>query len=191
MNRFYKLRLPNLFILLSLLSSLLFITLGWLFGTTAFNVSSPSMRQAMSQISKETILTAMEKEIPYLRFRATDQTLPPKPYSLFLFETLTSLQPTDLRSLLGRELPGLANYKAEALSIGANVNLEHYVIESAPPIDITHTEFAETAEEKEAEAKEDQEKKQVAAQDKPRQVFIYNTHNPEILETCCEYNRSR
>lgn len=175
MNRFYKLRLPNLFILLSLLSSLLFITLCWLFGTTAIKISSPSMRQAVSQLSQETILTALEKEIPYLRFRETTQLEPPKPYSLFLFETLTSLQPTDLRSLLGRELPGLANYKTEALSLGDNVDLEHYVVESAPPIDIATTEFADAADEK----VDKEEEKKAATDSAPRKVLIYNTHNTE------------
>lgn len=177
MNRLYKLRLPNLLILLSLLSSLLFISLGSLFGTSAIKISSPSMRQAMSQLSQETIMTAMEKEIPYLRFRQADQSSPPKPFSLFLFETMTSLQPTDLRSLLGRELPGLANYKAEVLSIGSNVNLEHFVIESAPPVDIV----LETEEEKATgnEKEESDEKKPVTASGKTREVLIYNTHNTE------------
>ncbi|RKD26823.1 hypothetical protein BEP19_16655 [Ammoniphilus oxalaticus] len=175
MNRFYHLRLPNLLFLLSLLSSLLILSFGWLFGTKAFNISSPSMRQAVAQLSKETMLGAMEREIPYLRFREVDPTAARKPYALFAFETLTGLHPTDLRSLLGRELPGLAAYKTEALSIGANVDLEHYVVESAPPLEITQLELAN---QREAEAAAE-EKKQAAVAAQARQVFIYNTHNTE------------
>lgn len=180
MNRLYKLRLPNLFLLLSLLSSFLFVTLGWLFGNTVITISSPSMRQAMSQLSQETMLNAMEREIPYLRYQKSTDIYQNKPLSLFLFETMTSLHPTDLRSLLGRELPGLAGYKTEALLVGSNVNLEHYVIESAPPVDVQTPALEEPKKEaKEQEKTAGQETKKAAADAPTRSVLIYNTHNTE------------
>lgn len=180
MNRLYKMRLPHLFLLLSLLSSFLFVTLGWLFGNTVITISSPSMRQAMSQLSQETMVNAMEREIPYLRFQKSTDSQRSKPLTLFLFETMTSLHPTDLRSLLGRELPGLAGYKTEALIVGRNVNLEHYVIESAPPVDVQNTALAETKKEtKEQEKVAGKETKKAAVDAPSRSVLIYNTHNTE------------
>lgn len=179
MNRLYKLRLPNLFLLLSLLSSFLFVSLGWLFGNSIITISSPSMRQAMSQLSQETMLNAMEREIPYLQYQKSTDTFQSKPLSLFLFETMTSLHPTDLRSLLGRELPGLAGYKTEALLVGSNVNLEHYVIESAPPVDVQNTALEEPKKEAGEQEKADEQTKKAATDAPSRSVLIYNTHNTE------------
>lgn len=174
MNRIYKMGLPNLFILLSLSSTVLFLSFAWLFSQASMKISSPSMRQAMTQISYETIIHAFEMEIPYLRYQKRTMEERPKPLSLFLFETMTSLQTTDLRSLLGRELPGLSMFHVEVLASGSNVNLQNFVIESPPPTDtLLASESTATMPEKEAE------EKKATAETKSSMVFIYNTHNTE------------
>ncbi|RXT08124.1 stage II sporulation protein P [Ammoniphilus sp. CFH 90114] len=174
MNRIYKMRLPSLFLLLSLFSTFLFLSFAWLFSHTTIKISSPSMRQAMSQLSYETIIHAFEMEIPYLRYHKTTLEQQPKPLSLFLFETMTSLKPTDLRSLLGRELPGLSMFHVEVLATGQNVNLQNFVIESPPPTDaLLPAETAESLPDEKAS-----EEKATTEQIRSM-IFIYNTHNTE------------
>ncbi|WP_167577464.1 stage II sporulation protein P [Ammoniphilus sp. YIM 78166] len=175
MNRLYKMRLPNLFILLSLFTTFLFLSFAWVFSQASLKISSPSMRQAMSQLSSETIVQAFELEIPYLRYQQKTLEKQPKPLSLFLFETMTSLQPTDLRSLLGRELPGLSMFHVEVIASGSNMNLQNLVIESPPPTEALITPESVTINQDEAE---EEEKKVTVDQPQPL-VFIYNTHNTE------------
>lgn len=175
MNRIYKMSLPNLFILLSLSSTILFLSLAWLFGQTSMKISSPSMRQAMSQISYDTIIHAFEMEMPYLRYHKRTLDEKPKPLSVFLFETMTSLQTTDLRTLLGRELPGLSMFHVEVLASGSNVNLQNFVIESPPPTEaLVNSESTATMPEEEKV-----EEKKATAESKPSTILIYNTHNTE------------
>jgi stage II sporulation protein P len=184
MIKLSKMSLSHLFVLLSLCSTFLFTSVGFILGRSA-NLSSPTMRQAMSQLSQQTILQAFEQEIPYLRFNKLKMTDMPKPFSLFLFETVTGLQPTDLRSLLGGELPGLASFNVEVLAKGQNVNIQDLVIESPPPTeplkDMPKAQSGDnnkmTTDAPPSAGSNDKSKTEVATGD--RDILIYNTHNTE------------
>lgn len=184
MIKLSKMSLSHLFVLLSLCSTFLFTSVGFILGRSA-NLSSPTMRQAMSQLSQQTILQAFEQEIPYLRFNKLKMADMPKPFSLFLFETVTGLQPTDLRSLLGGELPGLASFNVEVLAKGQNVNIQDLVIESPPPTeplkDMPKAQPGDnnkmTTDAPPSAGANDKPKTEVAAGD--RDILIYNTHNTE------------
>jgi stage II sporulation protein P len=186
MIKLSKMSLSHLFVLLSLCSTFLFTTAGFIFGRSA-NLSSPTMRQAMSQLSQQTIMQAFEQEIPYLRFNQQKMADVPKPFSLFLFETVTSLQPTDLRSLLGGELPGLSTFNVEVLAKGQNVNIQDLVIESPPPTDPLSSKDITKVQPNDNNKTATDAPPPAGANDKPkaetgageRDILIYNTHNTE------------
>ncbi|HJV45497.1 MAG TPA: stage II sporulation protein P, partial [Bacillota bacterium] len=176
MNRIYKMRLPHLFILLSLSSSLFILPIAWLVGNSFITVSSPTMRQAVSQISHKMIIGALEMEIPYLQSKAYDQEDPPMPLSLYLFETLTNLNPTDLTSFFASEIPGLGSYNLKHIvPIGNSVH--QTAMESTPPIDLNQQKT--DVEQKEENTKEKEGEQKKVAIDSNQEVYLYNTHNTE------------
>lgn len=94
----------------------------------------------------------------------------------FLFKWITSIQPSDARSFLGRELPGLAEYDTEIVVAGEGTDLTNLPYESSPPLEVLL---------KEQEVAEDQLEKDVQSEEKAAEaplensVFIYHTHNLE------------
>ncbi|MBP1931698.1 stage II sporulation protein P [Ammoniphilus resinae] len=178
MNRFYELNFSHLLIVTSLICTLFILPIVWLVGHSFAN-TSPTMRQAVSQISQKVIVEALETEIPYLRFKTFNSEDPPMPLSLYLFETLTSLNPMDLTTFFSSQIPGLSTYNGKQIQSSTLAYEQNYIVESpAPTIALNEQEAGI----KESETKEKTEKddpKMVAAPEKERMVFIYNTHNTE------------
>jgi stage II sporulation protein P len=176
MNRIHKMSLPHLFILLSLCSSLFILPIVWLIGNSFITVSTPTMRQAVSQISHKMILGAFEMEIPYLTLKSYDQEDPPMPLSLYLFETLTNLDPEDLTSMFASEIPNLTAYNLKQLAKTETYPQVHQV-DSVAQAESSEKKADTTQTAETTNNKEEEKKKSVA--DPTREVLLYNTHNTE------------
>jgi stage II sporulation protein P len=94
-----------------------------------------------------------------------------------VFELGTNVRMHDVRSLLGRELPGFEMYDREILIAGEGTDYTNLTVESTPPLDIVLEEReATTPEEKDEEKPVEEQEKTTGDKDV---VYIYNTHNRE------------
>ncbi|ENH97525.1 stage II sporulation protein P [Gracilibacillus halophilus YIM-C55.5] len=94
-----------------------------------------------------------------------------------VFELGTNIRLHDVRSLLGREIPGFDTYDRQILIAGEGTDYTNLTMESTPPLDIVLEEREAT----EPEEKQDREDSQQSEQTTGERdvVFIYNTHNRE------------
>ncbi|WP_459501157.1 stage II sporulation protein P [Bacillus sp. C1] len=99
--------------------------------------------------------------------------------SSFLFSTATNIRFDDVRSFVGKELPGFGKYDTEIVIAGEGTNYSNLPIESSVPLE-------EVVKERTGEAGQvpktdpNKEKKQPAQTTGERQVaFIYHTHSWE------------
>ncbi len=101
-------------------------------------------------------------------------------WSSLLFETATNIRPDDVRSLLGRELPGFSFFDSKILVAGEGTDYTTLPIESSPPIEAIakdkETVVDNIEEEKPEEPKE--EEPPLTTEDRDV-VFVYSTHNRE------------
>jgi len=99
-----------------------------------------------------------------------------------IFNLLTSIKMTDMKSFLSNEIPGFSTYENKIIIAGEGISeIDSYVDESGPPLENVLQErkaIAESEKEKESEKKE-QSEKPVLSTDGREVVFIYSTHNRE------------
>lgn len=135
------------------------------------------MEKWASGYSGGTLLGIMGQEVPYLSksVQATESVS----LSGLLFQLLTSINPDDPRSFLGRELPGFALFDGEFLVKGDGIDYTDAPIESPPPTtDMTPPELKEEAINDDHSGEKDQAADDTPAQttDGKKRVFIYHTH---------------
>lgn len=171
----YTMKPSQLFILLSVCSMFLTISVGWTLGNGQAKNLSPLTRQALAHVPTSLMAEVLNMQIPYLRQIKEIRDDQPLPFSLFLFESITQLQPSDLRTLLGRELPGLSQFNTEVIALGQNVTLPDLVVESGPP-----SETLPIVEEEPTQAvpSNPTDRPAVPETNLPT-VLVYNTHNEE------------
>lgn len=101
-----------------------------------------------------------------------------QPYSIssITFKLATNVQPTDIRTFLGRELPGFSIFDTEILIAGEGTNYTTLPIESAPPMEVLLKE-REMA--KEQLADDDPEESAPPVASGKKSVLIYHTHSWE------------
>ncbi|MEW9671128.1 stage II sporulation protein P [Ammoniphilus sp. 3BR4] len=159
---------PNLFILFSICGILLIVFLGWLFHYQYTISTSRTLKQTFFYVPERIMMESFEMAIPYLGILTHESEDPPKPISLYLFETLTNLEPSDLASVVSRELPGLRAFNEKTAVDQPNQPNQHAVsIESPAPSMVENS--PETPTEKNSKIEEQHE----------QVVLIYNTHNTE------------
>lgn len=127
-------------------------------------------------------LYLMSSEIGQLRAVSEENDLPSISVSRILFSTATNIWPEDIRTFLGRELPGLSIYNTEIAVSGQGTNLTNLPVESAPPLDVLIKEI-ELAE-KELGPKQDSNKGQEPApvpKTGESVVFVYHSHSWEAF----------
>ncbi|WP_404453073.1 stage II sporulation protein P [Virgibacillus necropolis] len=158
---------------------LLFVSIGAL--TTiapAYRFSSKTLTEWTSKVESTTFLYLLGMEN-----RAFQEAFP-KGKTLLklsdtLFELTTSIKPHDVRSLLGRELPGFSGFNNRIVVAGEGTNYTNLPIESPPPLDdILKDREAEVKEPTKPE-KETTDKEENPVKLEENAVFIYNTHNRE------------
>lgn len=138
---------------------------------------APEVQKWTSRVTVGTWLKVMEEGVPFLSSSVEGAT--PLSWSGLFFQLLTSVNPEDPRSYLGRELPGFALFDGEFVIKGEGVDYTDAPIESAPPPpDVEPPELKEGAlgedkpEGDEGEAADGEER----STDGKKRVFIYHTH---------------
>ena len=154
----------TMFILIGMMTSL----------DPSYRVASHTVKQWTSDVSEVHYITLMMGEN-----RVFKEALPEgeEPIDIWrvLFELGTNVRIHDVRSLLGRELPGFNFYDREILIAGEGTDFTNLTAESTPPLDIVLEEREATIPE---ELEEDTKKEPVPSETK-KSVYIYNTHNRE------------
>ncbi|MGD8188996.1 stage II sporulation protein P [Brevibacillus ginsengisoli] len=177
------------FMILSLVTALLFIST--LFMANQQNrliMPSPTIQLATSNLSSLALLQIMSTEIPSLNQMVQSPVESEDATVLnFLFRMATGIQAGDLRSLLGRELPGMLNYQdARFIVRGQKTNLEDLYVESAAPPGIANVVIDETPQSTDPTdsaadqpANEKPKTEPYPTTGKQKVAFVYNTHNRE------------
>ncbi|MDH4615628.1 stage II sporulation protein P [Brevibacillus sp. AY1] len=189
------------FVVLSFITAFLFLLTGvFALSNNRINIASTTIQQAASQISSLAFLTWMGQEIPRLN-ETVQGDRPPDSVTGFLFELATSIHPGDLRSLLGRELPGMVTMDdARFIVEGKGARLSDLYVEYPPHpkqvIDASQAEpLPSPTDEKAPEAaqpeiKPDDEKNPPKATPAPsgkKVVYVYTSHNRESWTSETKY----
>ncbi|MFC8688405.1 stage II sporulation protein P [Brevibacillus porteri] len=176
------------FVVLSFITAFLFVMTGVLsLGGNRIAISSSAIQQAASHISSLAILGWMGQEIPVLsetvQAQADDRT---NSVTGFLFRLATNIQPGDLRSLLGRELPGMVTTEdARFVVQGKGASLADFYLEyPAHPRQVAdQSQVVPIVEPKPEDTTKSGETKPApvpnSITDGKKIVYVYNSHNRE------------
>ncbi|MGG4450992.1 stage II sporulation protein P [Brevibacillus porteri] len=176
------------FVVLSFITAFLFVMTGVLsLGGNRIAISSSAIQQAASHISSLAILGWMGQEIPVLsetvQAQADDRT---NSVTGFLFRLATNIQPGDLRSLLGRELPGMVTTEdARFVVQGKGASLADFYLEyPAHPRQVAdQSQVVPIVEPKPEDTTKPGKTKPVpvpnSITDGKKIVYVYNSHNRE------------
>ena len=176
------------FAVLSFITAFLFVMTGvFSLGGNRLAITSSAIQQAASHISSLAILNWMGQEIPALS--ATVQAsgdARSNSVTGFLFQLATNIQPGDLRSLLGRELPGMVTTEdARFVVQGKGASLADFYVEYPTRVADTSQLVPVVEPATQEAAKQEEEKPAPAPVTKPvstggkKIVFVYNSHNRE------------
>lgn len=155
-----------------IITALLFLTP---LNQTKYRISSNIISSWTSDVDPAIFFQLLTMENRALRVVA-DETSPFESLPSSLFHLVTSIKPNDFRSLLGNELPGFSIYDTEILIAGEGTNFTNLPVESSFPLeDVLEDREASY----EADAKNEENKKEPAKEEQRNIVFIYNTHNRE------------
>lgn len=157
---------------------LLFIFIGLL--TTikpAYRFSSAAITKWTSDIDSSTFLYLIETENKALGTAFPKDRAVPSVSTIF-FQIATNLKMDDLKSLLGREVPGFFSFGNRIIVAGEGTSYENLSIESSPPLEEVLKERKAILDEPEEklDQQEDETKKELFHEDV---VLLYNTHNYE------------
>ncbi|MDX8045932.1 stage II sporulation protein P [Gracilibacillus sp. S3-1-1] len=160
---------------------LMFIIVGMLTSIDPnYRVASNTVKQWTTNVTQEHFLSLMIMENRLFEEALPDDT-PPIDMWKVAFELGTNVRMHDVRSLLGREIPGFEMYDQQILIAGEGTDYTNLTVESTPPLDIVLEEREATPvddEQKEKPEEEDTEEQEKTTEDK-NVVYIYNTHNRE------------
>lgn len=146
-----------------------------------YHFASSSIKDWTSNISSEAMLDIIGFENPYFT-----QVLPKGNHipsvSTLALKLATSVEPGDIRSLLGGELPGLEIYNSDILVAGEGTDFTNLTVESAPPVDVMMKQ-RKVATNQLNKLNQEEKQKKVSPPAKTtggkKVVFIYDTHTTE------------
>ncbi len=174
-----KLRLSFLIPFLLVTGILVVSSLLTSFGSKLF--TSTYVSQSIKNFAPENFIYLMGMEFSQVSDVLPAKTKPPK-VSTIVFKAATNLKPGDIRSLLGRELPGFYAYDAEIIYAGNGADYTNLPVESSPPLEelLKDNEINEdkiiTEETPEETEKPDQ------TTNGRKVVYIYHTHSYESFK---------
>lgn len=177
------------FMILSLVTALLFVTTVFVANQQPkYALPSPTIQLATSNISSLALLKIMSTEIPALGETVQSSAESENATLIsFLLRVATGIQTGDLRSLLGRELPGMLTYQdARMIVPGEGSDLSDLYVESPAPPGIAGVVIDEAPKSPDSV----EPKTENPSEEKPstplnpttgnqKVVFVYNTHNRE------------
>lgn len=137
-------------------------------------VDSRSIRSTIGILETEKIFMYIMKSENHHFFPELDNPIfTTANVSNFAFELATAIKPTDARTFLGNELPGLRLYDTEIVVAGEGTNLTNLPSESSPPLEVLLNER------KVAEELLKQKDNTPIPNPENKAVFIYQTHSWE------------
>lgn len=145
-----------------------------------YRLTSSSIHDLTKHIDSEAFLQLLGAENRYFVSAMPEKAEPIK-LSSIMFKVATSINPDDLRSLLGRELPGFSLFDSEIVVAGDGTNYTNMPYESPPPTEVLLQEREASIDKNDVVNADDGEPKTPPALttgDK-KVVYIYNTHNTE------------
>lgn len=141
-------------------------------------VDSRSIRSTIGILETEKIFMHIMKSENHHFFPELDNPIfTTANVSNFAFELATAIKPTDARTFLGNELPGLRLYDTEIVVAGEGTNLTNLPSESSPPMEVLLNE-RKVAEELLKQADNPEDNKSIPNPEN-KTVFIYQTHSWE------------
>lgn len=147
--------------------------------------TSSFIHNTSETMSSDFFLYLMSSEIGQLKAVTDEDNIPSISIPRILFTSMTSIWPDDIRTFLGRELPGFSSYNTEIAVAGNGTNLTNLPVESAPPLEVLLKEIEGS--EKELSPKPDsnsgQESPPTPTPPKTGEntVFIYQSHSWEAF----------
>lgn len=144
-----------------------------------YRFASSTIHHWLTNFSSESLMYVMGMENRYFTSVLPEESKPPT-FSSVAFEFATSIKPGDIRSLLGRELPGFALYDADIYVAGEGTDYTSLPIESAPPMEVLLAERKASIEKLEG-LDDDHEKVKPPSMTTGNKnvVFIYHSHSSE------------
>ncbi|WP_026575624.1 stage II sporulation protein P [Bacillus sp. UNC438CL73TsuS30] len=143
-----------------------------------FKIDSQSIQNTIGILNKEKIFVRFfGAENHYYFLKNEEPLLTVSKMSTIGFQLATAIKPTDARTFLGNELPGLRIYDTEIVVAGEGTNLATLPLESSPPLDVLLHE-RKVAEEKLNQNNTPQDNKPITNPAK-KSVFIYQSHSYE------------
>ena len=119
----------------------------------------------------------LQSENHYLYSDGDNQPMKASSISALVIQLATSIKPTDARTFLGNELPGMRLYDTEIVVAGEGTDLSNIPYESPPPTEVLLKE-RKVAEEKLA-GRESEQNEDPVTNPENKTVFIYQSHSWE------------
>jgi stage II sporulation protein P len=142
-------------------------------------IDSKNIQRTIGELNTEQLFAHfLQAEYQYFYPNPEDPLFTTSNLSTLAIQLATSIKPTDARTFLGNELPGLRLYDTEIVVAGEGTNLSNIPYESPPPTEVLLNE-RKVAEEKlqERQSAEDEQKPVTNPEDK--KIFIYQSHSWE------------
>ncbi|SDZ76119.1 stage II sporulation protein P [Thalassobacillus cyri] len=141
------------------------------------HLSSTVLRSVSEALPKEAYLFLMAQELTPLRSEYPDQLS----NEINLLELATNVELGDIRTLLGREIPGLGSYHTEIAIAGKGTNIGNLPVESLPPTDEQLTDQEVNQEELDVIEDRENDASDDAGSTEKKSVFIYHSHSWEAF----------
>ena len=144
-------------------------------------INSSIITAASEKVHSNIFLSLMSTEIGSLRSSINEEETPSITRAVFL--TFTNIWPEDIRTFLGKEIPGFSNFNTEIAIAGIGTNLTTLPMESAPPLEVLLKE-KELAEKKLAKTDGSPGKGVLPGPKTGKDVaYIYHSHSWEAFLT--------
>lgn len=147
--------------------------------TLNVTIDSKNIQRTIGELNTEDLFVHfLQSENHYFYPDQEDPLFTTSSLSSLAIQLATSIKPTDARTFLGNELPGLRLYDTEIAVAGEGTNLSNIPYESPPPTEVLLKE-RKVAEEKLQERKSSEEDKKPITNPEKKTVFIYQSHSWE------------
>jgi stage II sporulation protein P len=142
-------------------------------------IDSKNIQRTIGELNTEDLFVHfLQAENHYFYPDQEDPLFTTSSLSSLAIQLATSIKPTDARTFLGNELPGLRLYDTEIAVAGEGTNLSNIPYESPPPTEVLLNE-RKVAEEKLQDRQTSEEDKKSVTNPEKKTVFIYQSHSWE------------
>ena len=165
---------PIFFVVIVFLSSTFLTSIGGKFLASSF------VQKSFQHFPTELLLYTIGTESHFMHSFLPEENKIPKASSI-IFQFATNLRPWDVRSFLGREIPGFFTFDGEIYIAGKGTNYTNLPIESSPPMD----ELLQDSEIDEAQLITEQQNENIVPENSTegrKVLYIYHSHSYESFK---------